>query len=276
MRFALFLNINAVNNSVDGSLFVQDGDNRDPNVAALDIPFGSFLGTGGSTFVDDSIFAAVDTSDNARTRLVTQESGDLPNRDNPGTFVISGRANPIPGYEHCTTCTFMDWGWWGTRVSVGPDGTPETAGQLEAQEYVHMGSWVAGDLTDAAELPNFGTATYAGTAIGTVLDTSVAGNPAAYIATGNMNMNVDFASRAGSFAITNFDGNMSAAGTLGVSTEAEDFATFDATLSGIGITGQAAGIFANDGTDIAKGVLGEFGLQDATRQAVGTFLGERN
>ncbi len=88
-------------------------------------------------------------------------------------------------------------------------------------------------------------------------------------------MNVDFASRAGYFAITNFDGNMSAAGAFAVRDDANDFAQFDAILSGAGISGQVAGAFANDGADIAKGVLGEFGLQDATRQAVGTFLGER-
>ena len=271
----MFLSINAVNNSLGGNIFVGDRLNAQPFVSALDIPFGAFGGNGGGTFVDDNIFAAVDASDNARTRLFTDTGTILANdNSNPGTFVLSGRANPIPGYQHCTTCTFMDWGWWGTRVSVANDGTSGPSGADTTREYVHMGSWVAGDLTSDAQLPTFGSATYSGTAIGTVLDTS-ASTSAAYIATGNVNMNVDFESRAGNFAITNFDGNMSAAGALSVRDDANDFAQFDAILSGAGINGQVAGAFANDGANIARGVLGEFGLQDATRQAVGTFLGER-
>ena len=59
----------------------------------------------------------------------------------PGTYLVSGRANPIDGYQHlegCTECDFIDWGWWGTRVEVAAGASDEIPD--DRVDYVHMGT----------------------------------------------------------------------------------------------------------------------------------------
>jgi hypothetical protein len=123
-----------------------------------------------------------------------------------------------------------------------------------------MGNWVVGDLTKSIEMPVSGTATYAGNAVGTVLN-----NGDQYITTGKMNATMDFGARTGNVAISNFDGR-----------------NFDAnvTFPGSAFSGtngatSIAGSFANDGADKAKGILGSFSSQDGSWSTSGIFAGSR-
>ena len=68
-----------------------------------------------------------------------------------------------------------------------------------------MGTWVAGDITNPADLPNNICATYCGTALGNVARQTSAASPNISPA-GDMNMRYDFASRSGNMQISNFDG----------------------------------------------------------------------
>ena len=82
---------------------------------------------------------------------------------------------------------------------------------------------LAGPVVAQSDMPTTGSASYAGHAVGTVIN----GN-ARYIAAGTFSANFSFASRSGSMSITNFDGlNMS--GTIS-STNGRDYgSTLDIT-----------------------------------------------
>ena len=184
---------------------VYDLLDENPVAAAYLLTFGPASGSGGANaFVDDDRFGALANDDNGKTRLVTDAGKSIANvaGDRPGSYIVSGRANPIAGYQHCTSCDFIDWGWWGTRVRVAADGTEIPDAR---SDYVHMGTWVAGDITNPADLPNNISATYSGTALGNVARQTSNG-VAKYIARGDMDMSYDFNSRSGTLQISNFDG----------------------------------------------------------------------
>ena len=119
------MSISAAFNGLGGLFTVTDTAEGRAGVQSIVVPFGASQTTrGGNTFVTDDIFAAVQPNDRSQTKIVNDSGTVLAHDPNnsPGTYLVSGRANPIPGYQHCTTCTFMDWGWWGTRVQANnPD-----------------------------------------------------------------------------------------------------------------------------------------------------------
>ena len=227
----MYLILDASQNQVFAGGVTFDEFDQSPVVAAELLTFGSGAdGGGGSAFIDDDRFGASYNSNPENTVLTTDGGQDLTNKagDNPGSYLISGRATPIEGYQHCTSCNFVDWGWWGTRVKVGASGGEVPA---ERADYVHMGTWVAGDITNPADLPTRLSATYNGTALGTVARTT-GDTVAKYIATGDMRMSFDFNSRTGNMAISNFDG-MNVGGAV-----AEHSNSTQALFSG-GLTGAA-------------------------------------
>ncbi|UNK39987.1 FecR domain-containing protein (plasmid) [Shinella sp. H4-D48] len=188
---------------------------------------------GGAVYLDDNNFAS---------------SGS-----NNRSYVVNSKVAPVKIFNGGTsaelcTCSFLSWGWWGN-----------TAGG-EGPGVGHMGNWVIGDLTSPAELPMSGTATYAGNAVGTVLN-----NGNQYIATGTMNATMNFGARTGQVAIGNFDGR-----------NFNTNVTFpSSTFSGTNGATSIAGSFANDGADKANGILGSFSSQDGSWSASGVFAGSR-
>ena len=269
----LQLGTDATSNSIRATAQVYDLLDENPVAAGYLLTFGPASGSGGANaFVDDDRFGAVANDDNARTRLITDGGKSIANvaGDRPGSYIVSGRANPIAGYQHCTSCDFIDWGWWGTRVRVAADGSeiPDSR-----SDHVHMGTWVAGDITNPADLPNNISATYSGTALGNVAR-QTSGGVAKYIARGDMDMSYDFNSRSGTLQISNFDG-MTVSGSIADSSTANQ-ALFLGPLQGSGATGVVQGAFVNNGRNIAAGVIGDFEFGKAGYRAAGTVAGRRN
>ncbi len=257
-----------------GGYGIETVYNQNAIVESYELGFGPDEDSGGaSAFVDDDLFAASRNGDNDNTRLQTEGGQDLANRagDNPGSYLVSGRANPIEGYAHCTQCTFLDWGWWGTRVRTD-DGTGEFQGSRT--DFVHMGTWVAGDITDPGDLPTDIVGTYEGTALGNVARDDGNGGTAKYIASGSMNMEFNFGSRSGTVAINDFDG-------LDLISEVSDASLqnsqshFAGQLNGVdsNISGGLSGAFVNNGNIAAGGVIGNFSFQGEDRLATGTIAG---
>ena len=218
----LTMALSTATNTVSAQSEVFNTPQASSDVHSLVLAFGSnAANSGNSAFVDDHVFGARRSSDTTLTgvkfdaqpsTLVEHVQGST-----PGSYLVSGRANPIVGYQHlvsenpdpdysCSDCDFIDWGWWGTRDRVGQN---TGSGQNIRDEYVHMGTWVAGELTDPAglqsmvlgELPFGGTAYYQGTALG-----SVNNDGAQYIASGTVDMTYHFADRYGEFNML-FDGH---------------------------------------------------------------------
>ena len=175
----LTLHLDSDTNTVQGTAELFDVLNQDAVAASYLIGFGrSGPAGGGSAFVDDEIFGAQKDNDPAKTPIRTDGGDDVAHTGQftPGTYLVSGRANPIEGYQHlegCTECNFIDWGWWGTRVEVAAGASDEIPD--ERVDYVHMGTWVAGDISDPdavaaldATVPSNMRASYDGTALGSV------------------------------------------------------------------------------------------------------------
>jgi hypothetical protein len=137
-----------------------------------------------------------------------------------------------------------------------------------------MGAWVAGTALSQADMPTTGSASYAGHAVGTVIN-----GTARYIAAGSFNANFSFASRSGSMTIGNFDG-MSMSGAIS-STNGRDYG---ATLDVAGkpeLAGRAMGSFFAGGGDPVRETGGQFtvsnrpGTTTGNYAAVGVFVGRR-
>jgi hypothetical protein len=245
---------------------------QDAVVESYLVTFGSTpTSFGASAYIDDDRFAASRNESPELTRIRTDGGQDLTHRadESPGSYLVSGKANPIQGYELCTQCAFIDWGWWGTRVRVDASGAevPQTR-----TDFVHMGTWVAGDITNPNDLPDTGSATYAGSAIGNVARQTADG-VAKYIAKGDLDIGFDFATRQGNLQVSNFDG-MSFGGLISESST-PDQALFQGAVSGTGISGGVQGAFVNDAGNIAAGAIGSFGIAGPGVTAVGSFAGVR-
>lgn len=239
---------------------------------------GGVENTGGSAYVAWDIYGAVQNDDPRNTRILTDGYGEYageygieyesePRQINhtsstsPGSYLVSGRANPIAGYEHCLDCDFLDWGWWGTRVSVDDE-----EGIGSRTDVVHMGTWVAGDITSEADMPTGITATYTGRALGTV-----SRDGANYIASGTMGMTFDFNDRAGNLSINNFDGITVSAQVSDINTPNQG--TFTGNWGTSGFSGGVSGAFVNNGTIKAGGVIGDFVIGGTGVLATGTIAG---
>ena len=102
--------------------------------------------------------------------------------------------------ELCTDCDFMRWGVFAANVKFQDTNDQDQDVNRNAQV---LGFWVAGDIAAVGDLPFTGTATYSGTAVGTVhTDLFAEGT---YTARGDMEMSWNFARRDGNMAINKFD-----------------------------------------------------------------------
>lgn len=275
------ISLDATQNTVFAQADLHDSQDQNPVVSGMLLSFGGV--DADSTFVNNDTYGTYTNTDPENTRLRTDGGGDIASTEefSPGSYLVSGRANPIAGYQHCQQCTFIQWGWWGTRIL-----TPENPGEGvndERGDFVHMGTWVAGDISSYNEvyggpLPFGGSATYAGTALGNVARDMGDGTTAKYIASGDFDMDFDFNTRTGNASITNFDG-MNLYGTLSDTSTPQD-ALFGGSLSGdnpytVGdpydtVDGRLDGAFVNDGPNVAAGVIGNFNVSGTGYTAVGT------
>ncbi|MGD9478615.1 FecR domain-containing protein [Shinella sp. G-2] len=189
-------------------------------------------GYGGAVYLDDDNFAS---------------SGK-----NNRSYVVNSKVAPVKIFNNGTSadlcnCSYLSWGWWGSADRA--DSWVQSA---------HMGNWAVGEVTKDVEMPVGGTATYAGNAVGTVLN-----NGDQYIATGTVNATMDFGARTGSVSIANFD-NHSFGGDV-------SFVGSTSTFKGVNGATNIDGSFVNDGADKAKGIIGAFSSSDGGWSASGIF-----
>ncbi|KAB0682934.1 FecR domain-containing protein [Aureimonas leprariae] len=286
---AVYVEFNRQRNSVGGELEIGTTGLR-THVAFGAGVLGNTSG-GQNAYVDDDKFGAIQNGNRQRTTVTVTDDNGAPatypqvRDNNPNTYFVSGDANPqpnlLPNGQMCA-CKFLEWGWWGTAVRARADNVPDDADN-RIQSQVHLGQWVAGDVTTNAQVATLsGSASYAGSALGhvTVRDNSGIGD---YLASGSMRMTYDFGSRAGSMNIDNFDGR-NFAGTIGANTGDTPDALFNGGLAQTNSTGGANdasgavnGAFVNNGSAIAAGVIGNFNLGsgDGAWNASGIVAGAR-
>lgn len=268
---------------------------------------------GESAYIDETKFGATQDKNGANTTLTTDDRYVYVNEDDEGyteyesstyshspskspeTYIVSGRANPVAGYQHCT-CAFIDWGWWGSKTTFdGDENLPNGR-----TDQVHMGTWVAGDITDPEKIYGengfTGSATYAGTALGTVARPTSDG-VVTYQASGKMGMEFDFSARQGTLAITEFDsdpsynpGGYNVSGTMYDASSGTE-ALFAGELRNDNDpyyqrVGGATGAFVDDNLtgqtlnrnpaapNVAAGVMGNFDFGIDGTSVTGTFAGE--
>lgn len=276
----------------------DDSGGQDYDVESYLLTFGNHNenSDGESAYVDETKFGATQDN-NLNNNTVTGDGylgegeewveGPTNNLNSVDSYMVSGRANPVQGFQHCTTCTFIDWGWWGSTAGSG-------SGEGARTDQVHMGTWVAGDITAPGNLPadlgnvdddeiygNNIVATYSGTALGTV-SRQTGGTTSTYQAAGTMEMEYDFGDRSGHLAINDFDG-MSVSGYMyneSSSTQTLFGGNLYNSTEGPFLYGTASGAIVDNnnapgGPNVAAGVMGSFNFGGSGVSATGTFVGER-
>jgi len=226
MRGVINLRFDAANGTLTGKIDANPSD-----VIGGSTEWTFFNIADDSAYVSDDLFAA-------------RQSGT-------GSYLVSagalfdGSSAALPSAKICE-CEYLKWGWWG-----------EAGMNESAISGTHLGNWIIGDVTDAASLPQSGTATFSGNAIGTVL----AGGQQ-YIAAGDMSAGVDFGTGQGNVAITNFDGHDFGSG----------FSSTGPSFSGATGNTAVSGAFVGPG---ASEIMGNFSTSDGGWSATGIFGGAR-
>jgi hypothetical protein len=312
------IKFNARQNTLEATINTNDIDPEDfdpenpfEDTGGLSLALG---GQGRSAYIDDTHFAAIEAATGTKVLVEGDDesavavdpesvtaymaSGDqlgvtkffqdtfAANEEDPNSVL----ADDPTGKAFCKDCTFIKWGAWGTSVKFKEGVNPE-ANDVAAN--VHLGWWVAGNMTSTSELDNLAakgaSATYNGNAIGTVASTLGSGiGWKTYVAAGDMHMGWDFAARSGQLDITKFDtkhfgpngisfgGLMTTPGDVSIN-------KFSGGLSGTNLpanlndlNGFATGSFVNNGIKpqgVANGVVGNWGVGNNAYKATGIFAG---
>ncbi|SHL58841.1 FecR domain-containing protein [Roseibium suaedae] len=269
-------------NTLTALVSVEDVLDADSEIDSYSFGFGQNTdGSGGSgraTFIDDDTYAAREMRDTSEAFVVTDSSAIVtqPDGDNPNSYLIPDTLMPgadadiFVGVNRCT-CAFLEWGYWGASVQLNGEDAAANLTNGERYDNMHLGTWVAGNATASADLPTSGTATYAGHAVGSVVN-----NGAQYLAAGNFGLEVDFAARNATAAITNFDGHTFGSNMSEVTTGA------DTNLFSGGIAdpneimqGQINAAIVTGPDSLIDGVMGNFTIDDGTGwQATGIVAGQ--
>ena len=203
-----------------------------------------------SLFFDDDTFAAI---------ISPEGPGGTPG--GPRTIMVTHDLLQAPqgiDESRLCSCSFLTWGYWAADVP----GTlsSDTPGQ---RDLVALGTWVAGKLPTAADIPTTGSASYAGHAVGSVVD-----NGQFRMATGSMTANFDFGTRSGSMHINDFD-NRDYSGSASAVTNRM---SINMTSSDGNVTGNVVGSFARNGSDPVGGVIGDL-ILSGTNGSGGSYTG---
>lgn len=198
----------------------------------------AFTQNGAQVYLTDQLIAAVDSSSEAYMVSSAVVPAKIFNGDTTATI--------------CNNCEFMTWGWWGKQQG------------MESFYSVHLGNWIIGKQPENDVLPDDGTATYNGNAVGTVLN-----NGAQYIATGTMTSTMDFGARSGTVSVSNYDSKSFSADV----NFASNTPTFSGNITSGVASGNVTGAFATNGTDPVKGIMGSFSATDGNWSSTGIFAG---
>jgi hypothetical protein len=332
----LKLEFDQTTNTLQAGITVHDVQNGDGATDSYTFGFGDDLSNsaapgGRSSYIDNQRYAAIEDGTSEVTNSYYALSTDYPQHpvsytyenSNATSYFVSGdqlgvtkyfpetfgnpdaNGNPPP---FCTDCEFIEWGAWGSRVEFGNN--PENP----YVDDVHLGWWVAGDITTDEQLAALAeadkfmglgpTATYKGNVIGDVAYNPDGNGWTTYTATGKMEMDWNFNHRQGELRIKNFDtsvtpgglnfsGPMCAPGNYGCGTRpGNHFGGPLNTVQPVGndaqlpsnlanISGSATGSFVNDGPDRpAAGAIGNWNVSNSMNgaggyKATGVFAGRR-
>jgi hypothetical protein len=207
-------------------------------------------GAGNSTFVDDKNY----TMNNDPSRQSTLRIGDRTYPINP-TSELASASSPA-----ACTCEFLSWGVWASSVR-----DPRHDGKT----YTALGTYVAGTLTTAVQMPQTGSATYNGFMAGFASNNGQI-NPAS----GTYQNVWNFQNRAGVFN-GSFDGRSYSGMTQ--ATAGSGGTAFNGNFSGGSRSGSLNGAFFASPSDAAAYQAGTFsiGSNRSGYQASGIFAGQR-
>lgn len=272
----LTMTFNSSEHTLGGSLTVRDTKYQDPEIADFTVRFG-FNSDGSkdfrAAFIDDDTYAARDAENRSETYVYTDSEVKVEHHSgqNPNTYVIPSTLvttadDAIMAVATECTCAFLEWGYWGTQMNYNDssDALEEAANRHDA---FHLGTWVAGDVTNSSALPTTGSASYAGHAVGNVIN-----NNSQYLAAGNFNMTVDFGRRTGSASVTGFDGR-----SFGAELTEHDIASgnhFAGAISEQAITGTMNTSIVGGPNSNHQGAIGNFNAADGNWAANGIVAGE--
>jgi len=259
------------NGSLYATMALDDVTDGDGDVNGYRFAFGEQSGSGRSVFVDADTFAAIETDSGTGTTL-TNSVGDAISTKagtTPSSFLVSSTlvddadSALFSGKTKCT-CAFLEWGYWGSKLE-----TSDSSLSADRFDTFQIGTWVAGQVTNSADLPTSGNVTYAGHAVGNVVN-----GTAQYLAAGDFGMSLDFAKRTGTATISNFD-NKTMTSTISEQTVASGN-LFSGSLAGpTGLSGtlQTSVVTGPNGND--QGVIGDFHAVQGTWSATGIVAGEK-
>jgi hypothetical protein len=257
----------ATNSQAKGTIVVHNlsGSSRYPTTTTLQLGGTGGLGAGNSAFTNDKTYIMV-TQYNDWSRLSAEQRGGVTRQVTDTSVLASANTIPVPfgipsqGTTGSCACEFLTWGWWGSKV---PDPRHPTT------TYTAVGPYVAGTPTMAVQMPQTGSATYAGFMSGMVNN-----NGNVYAAGGSYQNVWNFANRSGVFN-GSFDGRGYSGNTQAVA--GSNGQTFNGNFSGGGQTGRLSGGFFASPSDAAAYQAGTFaiGNNSAPYKASGVFAGQR-
>ncbi|WP_141702071.1 FecR family protein [Methyloceanibacter stevinii] len=167
----------------------------------------------------------------------------------------------------CPGCNFIEWGEFHADYKYSSYPNDPYA----MQEDINNGWWVGGAVTAFKDLPTTGTATYSGTARGTILDYNLDG--AQVEGRGDLDMSWSFAKRSGQLSISDFKAissplqnytppTLNVSGTMSTPGSVNRFSGDISGMAGqIPVSGGAFGSFVTDGRRPAAGVIGNWGAK---------------
>lgn len=230
-----------------------------------------------SAFIDDNTYALLDRPAGVLTGTTSVSNGCSTSTGadvTSSTVMVSYNANPTTltnlytaaGVTPCT-CAFLTWGWWGGDISYSANSVYNANGH----DRLNLALYVAGTLTTTAQLPNTGTATYAGHAIGNVVN-----GPNSYVAVGSYAGSWSFASQSGTSSINNFDGGSYSAPVALVGGTVQFTGALTGSGGAAGRTGAVSGAFFSNGAgNPVAGQAGSFSISGAGYKAGGIFAGQK-
>ena len=267
------LTTSAANNRAAATINIQQwGTGNTSATFQLGGTSGSNYAT--SSFVNDGVYGLRDRPAGLLNNTTSVTSGGTTSTGadvNSSTVLVSagtvqGAANSLftaSGVTPCT-CAFLTWGWWGGDIGYSNNSVYNPGGR----DRINLATYVAGTLTPSVQLPQTGSATYLGSAIGNVQN---GGN--SYLAVGTYANSWNFATQTGNVAIANFDGS-SYGGTTAL---VRGTVQFNGSLNnGAGRTGALNGAFFSGGaSNPVAGQAGSFSITGTSYKAAGTFAGQR-
>jgi hypothetical protein len=281
----LEVNFDATNDTMGASFTVNDVQNADPQFASFHLSFGFDPVTGGygrGAYVDDDRYGATGSNNPDGNTIVTDASDVITiENDTPDDNFMYFFGNDLApqteffsdGHQPCV-CKFLEWGYWGGKRQYF-----DADAGVTREEFYHLGTWVAGDISNEADLPTDGTATYSGHAVGDVTR-NIDGVDNQYVAGGGFDMTWDFGSRTGTATISDFDGITASAPVTdtSIANAANSFAgSFSGTdsIGGNSVTGGLNGSFVAGPDGPEQGVIGSFDFAGPGVSATGIVAAER-